>query len=192
MGLTNLIIIGPMTKHKNIYFMKGLGGINPLQTKSVALRKPNLNDGGDIWQLIRSTKVLDLNSAYYYLILCKYFKNTCIVADSDHQIVGFVSAFIHPENSKVLFVWQVAVDESQRGKGLASTLLEELLSREECSKINFIETTISPSNEASKALFKKFADKLGTKMEETGTISQDAFPSDNHELEQTYQIGPIH
>ncbi|MGJ9383085.1 diaminobutyrate acetyltransferase [Salipaludibacillus sp. CF4.18] len=162
------------------------------QTKSVALRKPHLDDGGDIWQLIKSTKVLDLNSAYYYLILCKYFKNTCVVAEEDHGIVGFVSAFIHPENSKVLFVWQVAVDQSQRGKGLASSLLEELVSREECASIQFIETTISPSNEASKALFKKFAHKLGTKMEETETISQEAFPSDNHESEQTYQIGPFH
>lgn len=151
-----------------------------------------LEDGGEIWELIKNTKVLDLNSAYYYLILCKYFKNTCVVAENNQQIVGFVSAFFHPEKPNVLFVWQVAVDESQKGKGIASSLLEELLNREECANISYLETTISPSNKASKALFNKLARKLGTSMNETESISTEIFPNENHESEQTYQIGPIH
>lgn len=151
-----------------------------------------LEDGGEIWKLIKNTRVLDLNSAYYYLILCKYFKNTCVVAENNQQIVGFVSAFFHPENPNVLFVWQVAVDEAQKGKGIASSLLEELLNREECANIYYLETTISPSNKASKALFNKLARKLETSMNETESISTEIFPNENHESEQTYQIGPIH
>ncbi|WP_416148319.1 diaminobutyrate acetyltransferase [Salipaludibacillus sp. HK11] len=161
-------------------------------TIPVTLRKPKIEDGGNVWRLIKNTEVLDLNSAYYYLILCKYFQNTCVVAESDQRVVGFVSAFVHPDNPNVLFVWQVAIDESQKGKGIASSLLEELINREECSNINIIEMTISPSNKASRGLFEKLAKKLETKMIETEAISPEIFPNENHESEQTYQIGPFH
>ncbi|MBM7570879.1 diaminobutyrate acetyltransferase [Aquibacillus albus] len=169
-----------------------MGGINLLLTKSVELRKPTLEDGSNIWRLIRKTQVLDLNSAYYYLILSKYFKNTCIVAEHQGEIVGFVSAFLLPEKQNTLFIWQVAVDESQRGKGLASSLLQELLSREELSNVKYLETTISPSNKASQALFKKLAENFETEMKKIESISPEVFPNENHEPEQTYQIGPIH
>ncbi|WP_227937716.1 diaminobutyrate acetyltransferase [Alkalihalobacillus deserti] len=175
----------------NCIFHRMKGGVDLSLTKTVTLRKPRLEDGANIWRLIRNTDVLDLNSAYYYLIISKYFRNTCVVAEEDDQIVGFVSAFRHPENPEVIFVWQVAVDQSQRGKGLASSLLQELISREECTNIKYIETTISPSNKASKALFHKLANTLGTQMKESVQISPDVFPNESHETEQTYQIGPI-
>ncbi|WP_247747053.1 diaminobutyrate acetyltransferase [Alkalihalobacillus sp. BA299] len=163
-----------------------------MPTKTMTLRKPHIEDGANIWRLIRDTQVLDLNSPYFYLILCKYFEDTCVVAEEDHQIVGFVSAFCHPKSPEKMFVWQVAVDDSQRGKGVASALLHELVKRKECSSVQFIETTISPSNKASQALFSKLAKNLGTKIEKTDQIPPEIFPSNNHETEQTYLIGPFH
>ncbi|MRH41753.1 diaminobutyrate acetyltransferase [Aquibacillus halophilus] len=156
------------------------------------MRKPLLEDGKKIWRLIKETKVLDLNSAYYYTILCKYFTDTCVVAEENGEIVGFISAFREPTEMRSIFVWQVAVDQSQRGKGLASSLLQGLLKRKECSDINYLDTTISPSNEASKALFQKLANTLKTKMVETEILHPSLFPNENHELEQTYRIGPFH
>ena len=62
-------------------------------------RSPSEEDGKDIWELVKSTRVLDLNSAYSYLLLSKYFCDTCVVAEVNGKIVGFVSAF-HPQNKQ--------------------------------------------------------------------------------------------
>ncbi|HBQ24847.1 MAG TPA: diaminobutyrate acetyltransferase, partial [Syntrophomonas sp.] len=45
------------------------------------MRFPSEEDGRGIWELVKSTRVLDLNSAYSYLLLSKYFSDTCVVAE---------------------------------------------------------------------------------------------------------------
>ncbi|WP_158736456.1 diaminobutyrate acetyltransferase [Alteribacillus sp. YIM 98480] len=159
--------------------------------KTHTFRHPNINDGKKVWELVREIDVLDLNSSYYYLILCEYFSNTCMIAENEGEIVGFVSGFRHPEHHDILFVWQVAVAESERGEGLATTLIQKLLKSDECSDIKAIQTTISPSNKASLALFRKLSEQLGANMVKTLRFSPDAFPGNEHEAEQTYEISPI-
>jgi L-2,4-diaminobutyric acid acetyltransferase len=141
--------------------------------------------------LIRKIDILDLNSPYNYLLLCKFFNDTCVVARENGKIVGFVSAFRQPDSLEVIFVWQIAVDESQRGKGLGSSLLHELLELEECKNVRFLETTISPSNKASQALFRKLADNVGTRVEVFECFPSNVFPEKEHEPENLYRIGPF-
>ncbi|MFB4164166.1 diaminobutyrate acetyltransferase [Alteribacillus sp. JSM 102045] len=160
--------------------------------KTITYRHPKMEDGKNIWKLIQEIDVLDLNSAYYYLIFCEYFKDTCLVAENEGEIVGFVSGFRHPEHREILFVWQVAVAKSQRGEGLASKLLQKLLECDECADIRAIQTTISPSNKASYGLFQKLAKQLGADMKKTMRIPPEVFPGKDHEAEQTYKISPIH
>ncbi|GIQ68975.1 diaminobutyrate acetyltransferase [Xylanibacillus composti] len=154
-------------------------------------RKPTAEDGGKVWQLVKDTQVLDLNSAYSYIMFCDYFADTCVVAESDGAIVGFVSAFCPPGNAETLFVWQVAVDSSQRGKGVATELLRVLMQREACRQVNMVELTISPSNQASRALFMRMARELNTDMNVRSGYAAALFPGGGHEDEELYQIGPI-
>ncbi|WP_018922710.1 diaminobutyrate acetyltransferase [Salsuginibacillus kocurii] len=165
--------------------------MNLAATTTVTFRHPELEDGKEVWELIREIDVLDLNSSYYYLILCEYFGNTCMVAEVDKEIVGFVSGFRHPEDQQTLFVWQVAVAASQRGEGLAFSLIDKLLESEECEDVTTIQTTISPSNKASHALFEKVARHVGANMEKTVRFLPRMFPGTDHETEQTYEIKPI-
>ena len=60
-------------------------------------------------------------------MLCEFYPETCAVVEEDQQIIGFVSAFRSPSSRDTIFVWQVAVHESYRGKGLGRKLLQELL-----------------------------------------------------------------
>ncbi len=154
-------------------------------------RKPTAEDGGKVWQLVKDTKVLDLNSAYSYIMFCDYFADTCVVAESDGEIVGFVSAFCPPENAATLFVWQVAVDSSQRGKGVATELLSSLMKREECKQVRTVELTISPSNKASQALFARLARELNAEINVHSGYAASLFPGGGHEDEDIYRIGPI-
>nr|WP_091839064.1 diaminobutyrate acetyltransferase [Marininema halotolerans] len=157
----------------------------------VTFRKPTEEDGTAVWKLIKGTGVLDLNSSYSYLMLCKYFSETCVLAEQEGRVVGFVSAFVQPESPDVVFVWQVAVDQSQRGKGLAKSLLRNLLNREACENVRFLEATVSPSNNASQSLFKGLARDIQTTCHTSECFSEDLFPGDDHESEWTYRVGPF-
>jgi L-2,4-diaminobutyric acid acetyltransferase len=158
---------------------------------SVRLRKPEPQDGANIWRLVRESNKLDLNSSYCYLLLSEYFADTCVVAENDGNIIGFVSAFRLPSQSSVIFVWQIAVSEKYRGHGIGSALLHALLSRDDCADVQYIEATISPSNEASRALFTKISRNLTAPCKVSEGFRDHLFPGIAHEAELLYRIGPI-
>lgn len=159
----------------------------------IVIRKPKLEEGADIWRLVKSTGILDLNSAYNYLMLCKFFADTCAVAESDGQIVGFVTAFRPPTETDSLFVWQIGVDATQRGKGLATRLLHNLLERESVAGIRYITATISPSNRPSRALFEKLSRQLEAPLQvvDDEGIPEHVFPEKGHESEPLVRLGPL-
>lgn len=161
---------------------------------NVILRQPEVADGAAIWSLIRSTDVLDVNSAYSYLMLSKFFAETCVVAEANKQIVGFVSTFRLPNQPEVLFVWQIAVSDAHRGRGLAKSMLNEVLNRKAAKGIRFIQATISPSNKPSQALFHSFARDHGTKCTafEAEGFPDHVFPTGSgHEAEWMFRVGPL-
>lgn len=154
-------------------------------------RTPEEPDGQEVWRLIRDTGVLDLNSSYSYLMWAKYFDETSVVVESDDQIVGFISGFIQPKAPDTLFVWQVAVDGSEQGQGLASRMLRTVLHRKTCRNIRYLEATVTPSNEASQALFRKLAKDLNVGCEVSTCFTENQFPTEGHEAELLFKIGPL-
>jgi len=122
---------------------------------------------------------------------CDYFSETSIVAKVDEEVVGFVSGFVKPNSPNTLFIWQVAVAQSQRGKGIASRMVNQLLTRDVCQDVSFIETTITPSNDASQNLFKRIAKNLSAPLEVLECFSANQFPEEGHEDENLHKIGPI-
>ncbi|WP_046128448.1 diaminobutyrate acetyltransferase [Bacillus thermotolerans] len=158
---------------------------------SLQFRKPRKEDGANVWKLIKDTRTLDLNSSYSYLMLCEFFADTCVIAEKDGQLIGFLSAFCPPESNDTVFVWQVAVDESSRGMGLGKKMLNELLERKSCERVRYLEATVSPSNVASQALFKGLAKRLNCPYEVLECFSEELFPGVGHEAEPIYRIGPF-
>lgn len=124
---------------------------------TVKFRKPVREDGAQIWELIRACKPLDENSMYANLLQADHFRDTCVVAEMDGDIVGWISAYVQPGDSETIFVWQVAVSERARGMGLGLRMLEALTMREEAQGVRHLQTTITLDNEASWGLFRKFA-----------------------------------
>lgn len=158
---------------------------------SVVFSIPAVKDGKDIWQLIKGTRVLDLNSSYSYLLWSAYFSKTSVVVKSNNKVVGFVSGFIEPNDPDTLFIWQVAVDQSMRGKGLATQMIKEILTRQICRNIRYLEATVTPSNVASIALFKGLARNLKTQCLISEGFKHDHFPGGGHEGENLFRIGPF-
>lgn len=156
-------------------------------SSDLSFRKPVLTDGYAIYQLIKSSPPLDLNSSYLYFLQASHFADTCIVAEQDGQITGFLSAYIQPNKPQALFVWQVVVAESHRGLGMAKTMLNELLKNQpNDSAITELTCTISPSNKASQSLFNSFAKTHGLSLQTEPFINEADFGEGNHEAEDLY------
>ena len=158
---------------------------------NVTLRKPDSEDGAKLHALVKRCKPLDDNSLYCNLLQCTHFADTCVAAELDGELVGFISAYIPPKQQNTLFVWQVAVDEKARGLGLASRMLAELLDRDESQNVQYIDTTITPDNEASWALFRRFADKRRYRTETFILFDSRIHFSGAHKDEHLLRIGPF-
>lgn len=158
---------------------------------NTVFRKPVLGDGAAVCELIRNCPPLDVNSCYCYFLLCSHFAGTSVVAESGDAITGFISAYLEPTAPDTVFVWQVAVDESQRGTGLAGRMLDAIVSRTECAGVRWLETTVSPSNRASRRLFERFADRHGARLEERPFLEAAHFGDSGHEAEPLLRIGPL-
>lgn len=152
------------------------------------LRRPVAEDGADIWALVRNSKPLDENSMYCNLIQCDHFRETCVVAELDGDIVGWVSGHVLPYDAATLFIWQVAVAEAVRGCGLASIMLGELVRRDACKSVTRVQTTITADNAASWALFRRFARFQRSKLDIQPYFTQSAHLRDRHKSENMVTI----
>jgi L-2,4-diaminobutyric acid acetyltransferase len=161
-----------------------------VQTPVLTLTKPTVEDGAAMWQLAKSSS-LDTNSSYKYIMMCEYFDDTCIVAKDGDEVVGFITAFIPPKQQDTLFIWQIGVAASQRGRGLGLDLINKLIEREACKDIRYVEATVTPSNKASQALFRKLARIHQTDCQVSSCFSEHLFPGESHEQENTFRIGPL-
>lgn len=159
----------------------------------IRLREPRLTDGAAIHHLIQQCPPLDLNSTYAYLLICHHHAQTSVVAESAGRLVGFISGYLPPLQPDTFFVWQVAVHSDARGKGLGLSMLRHLLQRPVSKRIRYLDTTVSPSNQASRAMFARLAQNLATTMSEQPLFGRAMFgEGDAHEDEMLLRIGPFH
>jgi len=155
------------------------------------LRAPLPEDGVAVNQLVERCTPLDPNSLYCNLLQCSHFASTSIAAFLKGELVGFISGYCVPERSNTLFIWQVAVDESARGLGLAGKMIASLLERESCKSVDFIETTITEENQASWRLFEGVARRLETELKRSIMFDKAAHLNNEHASEVLVKIGPL-
>lgn len=158
---------------------------------TINIRRTHAGDGKNIWQLVKDVGVLDLNSAYCYLVLCDHFRETCAVAEMEGEVVGFVTAYLLPEDETTLFIWQIGIASAARGRGVAKKLILELLARKSCRNVTQISATISPSNKASLALFNSLANHLQAGFNAQDYYDRSLFPDNGHEQEDLITVGPF-
>jgi len=152
-------------------------------------RRPTLSDGLAVHQLIAASPPLDLNSVYSYYLFGAHFSDTSIVAEQAEQPVGFISGYRIPGRPHTLFVWQVVVAKACRGQHVAWRMLDSLLNRPENRDLAYVETTVGPSNLASRALFERLARERGSSVSEDAFLDAAAFgPGDGHEAEPLLRI----
>jgi diaminobutyrate acetyltransferase len=154
------------------------------------LRSPTVEDGATLWRLAAESAVLDVNSSYAYLLWCRDFGRTSVLATVGGEAAGFVTGYIRPDQPDTLMVWQVAVDSKHRGRGLATRMLDHLVDRHVDESVAWLETTVTPDNQASARLFASFAEARGAELARVPAFPAELFP-DEHESEVLFRIGSL-
>ncbi|MCM2391518.1 diaminobutyrate acetyltransferase [Streptomyces albipurpureus] len=180
----------------------------------ITVEPPRVEDGAALWRIARDSEVLDLNSSYSYLLWCRDFSATSLVArNTSGAPVAFVTGYARPDRPTALVVWQIAVDRAYRGQGLAGVLLDALTAKVIGDRgIKEIETTVTPDNTASDRLFTSYAKRHGAALERETLFENAHFPQEPqphqespglmdsaapgkpleaHQPEILYRIGPL-
>lgn len=161
----------------------------PSNIQQMQMRLPTPGDGLAVYRLIKNSPPLDVNSPYFYLIQTKDFASTCALAEVEGEVLGWVSGYIRPDKPTTYFLWQVALDSRARGLGLASQLIAHLLQRSNFQQITHLETSITPSNQASWALFTRLAQQLACPLNKSILFTAEQLGGD--EDEELVRIGPF-
>lgn len=141
--------------------------------------------------LIHACPPLDKNSPYLHLIQCRHFADSCVVAETAGEIVGWVSAHRPPAEPDQIFVWQVAVHPSARGTGLGDRMLEALLDTPGAAGAAWLTATVTWDNGASWSLFSRFAERRGLGFERSPYFECDRHFGGDHDTEWLARIGPL-
>lgn len=171
---------------------EALNAANAQEMSGIVFRNPGKGDGKYFWEIAKASKTLDLNSTYHYLLMCRHFGKTCIAAEEGGNIVGFVVSYVPPTTPDAVFVWQVAVDEKARGRGLGVEMLVRVFGNAAGAGVKYLDATITPSNQASVGLFTAAARALNAPFEfEKEFFTSSDFGQTAHEPEILFHIGPV-
>ncbi|PQM27370.1 diaminobutyrate acetyltransferase [Sphingopyxis lindanitolerans] len=162
-----------------------------VSTADLQLRRPVATDGPAITALVARCAPLDRNSAYCNLLQCTHFADSCIVAERDGAIVGWVSGHRPPSDPQDFFVWQVAVAREGRSKRLASSMIKALLARPAQRGATHLITTVTDDNQASWALFHGLARDWDVPLERSPLFESSAHFAGAHATEYQARIGPF-
>ena len=180
--------MGPLTTHSADHHSSTEQA--PGSSQDLQIRPPSLADGADMWRLARDSGTLDLNTSYAYLLLARDFAASSRLVLQDGEAVGFVLGYLRPTAPGTLFIWQIAVDASQRGKQVAGRMLDALL--DDLPQVTQLETTITEDNTASQRLFASFARRHGAEERIEPLITEQHFPDAGHGAELLHTISPLH
>lgn len=158
---------------------------------ALVFRAAQRRDGAALWHLVRDTRALELNSAYFYVLFATDFGQTCLVAEApDGRLAGLVIGYLPPTQADTAFVWQVGVHPDFQGQGLGLQLLQQWWALPALSACRWLTATVADGNTASRALFERFARAHGRPCERRPHFTADLFPID-HPAEPLLRIGPI-
>jgi L-2,4-diaminobutyric acid acetyltransferase len=160
-------------------------------TNHLQLRAPTVADGPALWQIAANSANLDVNPAYAYLLWCRDFAATTVIAYVDHNPAGFLTGYRRPDQPTTLMLWQVAVDAAHRGSGIAGRMVDHLARRLQSEGVTHVELSVAPDNEASQRLFESFARRWEAPLERSELFGPELFPN-GHAAEHLLRIGPLH
>ena len=127
--------------------------------QGVRIRPLQKSDTPKIQKLIK--KHLDMNEdwvykgePWYYWTLSNLFSDTCLVAEKDSKLVGFVAAYKDQVTNKEIFIEDILIDYDLRRNKLGTKLVSKLIQIAKTNNCRSVWGTIDPKNKISLDFFK--------------------------------------
>lgn len=156
----------------------------------IRIRRPRAEEGSAIWSLVRRSESLESDGGHVLALLVSRFADTCLVAEAEGALIGFVGGYRTPTPPHSVLLWQIDVDPEFRGKGLGHALLHALIRCPGCADVEYLEAALESSHVACKRLLEGFARELETSCEVTSGGSETRSKGGNGQ--ELLRIGPIH
>ena len=139
----------------------------------INIRNPKESEFEKIYNFVSRCKPLESYGDHFYRIMLRYFNNTCLIAEEENNILGFILGVISQTDPKSYFLWQIGVNPEVQGQGIGRKMLEHIEIELKRKNINRIELTIDPENKASQKLFEKNGYSIISKPQEETFVVQD-------------------
>ncbi|AWB35690.1 diaminobutyrate acetyltransferase [Orrella marina] len=147
-------------------------------------------DGIAVWKLVQASGTLEANTAYFYLIFCSDFAQTCLIAEYEGKPVGVIVGYHPPKETDTAFCWQIGVHPDWRGLGVASRLLMQWLQLPANRAVRYVTATVATDNEPSDRLFRSLARRLNVNCDVKPHFTESLLEP-GHAPEPLYRIGPV-
>ncbi|MCE8027711.1 diaminobutyrate acetyltransferase [Halomonas daqingensis] len=153
-------------------------------------KQPTIHDAKDMYHLACETTQLDRYPEYFYLLWCRDFQETSLIAKKDGDLIGFVIGYIRPDFPSTLLIWQQATQKSVINRGLGVRLLNDLICRCKDRGVDFVEATIDPCNYTAERTLLGISKMHRTSMEKAVIFEQKHFSVEHH-AEMLVKVGPL-
>jgi diaminobutyrate acetyltransferase len=128
-----------------------------------------MDDYPAVRRVVDESESLDHHTDFTYWVALNQWPNLFLVAKREDRIVGFTFGLRNAEYPERLFLWQIGVLSSARRSGVATTLVNELCARAIREGAQELWITIADEIAPSRALFRKIASALDSRMVEQGS-----------------------
>lgn len=167
-----------------------LNGQTREESLLVQIRRPRVEEGSAIWDLVCGAGSLDLDGRHVLPLLVSSFADTCLVAEADGALVGFVGGYRTATTPGSVLLWEIDVDAAFRRQGLGNALLHALIQCPSCADVEYLEAAVGSFNIAARRLLRGFARDLDTSCEMTlGPLESSR--SQGREGQDLLRVGPI-
>ncbi|QEM82273.1 GNAT family N-acetyltransferase [Halomonas binhaiensis] len=145
----------------------------------IRFEHPSVVDAKSLFRLAACNDNLDLYPEYFYLVWARDFRKTSLVAKSGDRLLGYILAYIRPDDNRTLFLWQIAVDPSVRSSGLGFSLVKKLIDSVG-EDVSAFEATIDVCNDAAYNTLTSLAKQYETNVSQKDLFLESDFISSHH------------
>jgi len=163
------------------YYRSDIGSAELLTSKTeqvrhlrqpIRIREAGEKDFLEVHKFVSDCKPLENYAEHFYKIMLRYFGSTCLIAEYENSIVGFLMGFRSQNQEGTYFFWQIGVSPKMQGMGIGPLLLEKAEAKCRQTGCKRIELTIDPENSHSQKLFESAGYRnISRKEGETTTVA---------------------
>ena len=131
----------------------------------------NASDGARVRSFVSKCPPLTVHTSYTYWFILSRTPRLSVGLEASDGLVAVALGV--PTADGGVFVWQLASCPTLRRTGLAIKALGALWTNADAQGLSRLELTIAPSNQASVATMRRFADDHGLRIRSTGLVGTD-------------------